>query len=174
MTRGAGLQVLRQRLERLEERTRPPTPPADLTIVTLPAPSDADADAWRAFGAEVDAALQSHDRVIVVGDYEERMRGRSRRLTIVRDDVEALMARLAMTRSRRGYGSMLDEVLREVLGNVVEPNPDPRAAMDDDDEPESDTASSGMANKEEAWAADRPRLIEPVEEPAGGRRWRDW
>lgn len=102
-----------------------PKPPATIKMLTDPGPG-ADAATRASFGAALEEAKRTHDKVFVVTGQEERL-DQDAKVQCFENDFTAMLALVASQPSKQGKKSLLDDVMADVLksGKTWGVNSDP-------------------------------------------------
>ncbi len=114
------MSVLERRLARLEDVLLP-KPQQPVCMLTEPA-SDAPAEEWAEYRQQVEAAKARGDFVIVVVPMKPSERRRTEKgVTYYASEFEARPVEASMLPSVRGNDSLLVDVLKDAMGNVLGP-----------------------------------------------------
>jgi hypothetical protein len=114
------MSALQRRLIKLEEVLLPkPRPP--ICLLSEPA-SDAPAEEWADYQRQVEAAKARGDFVIVVAPMKPREGRRTEKgVTYCAGDLDASLLQASRLPSARGNDSLLVDVLKDAMGNVICP-----------------------------------------------------
>jgi len=114
------MSALERRLYRLEEVLLP-KPQQPVCMLTEPA-SDAPAEEWAEYRQQVEAAEARGDFVIVVSPVRQGDRPHyDKGVTYYASEFEVRLVEASMLPSARGNDSLLVDVLKDAMGNVIGP-----------------------------------------------------
>lgn len=114
------MSTLERRLNRLEEALVPP--PVQPFCLLVEPPTDAAPEAWEEHRRQIDEAKARGDFVGVVSSLRPQDRPHSEKgVAYYRSEFEALLAKVARLPSKLGNKSLLDDVMKSLPGNVIEP-----------------------------------------------------
>jgi hypothetical protein len=122
--------VLERRLKKLEDVLLPkPRPP--VCMLSEPA-SDAPAAAWTEHRRQVDQAKARGDFLILLVPMKPAERPRTKKgVTYCGTELDALLVKTSMLPSKLGNKSLLDDVMKNLSGNVIRPVANPEAVEED-------------------------------------------
>jgi len=122
--------VLERRLKKLEDVLLPkPRPP--VCMLSEPA-SDAPAAAWAEYRRQVDQAKARRDFLILLVPMKPAESPRSEKgVTYCDKELDALALKTSMLPSELGNKSLLDDVMKNLSGNVIRPVANPEAVEED-------------------------------------------